>query len=172
MALRQLRSMAHDDDELYDLAKDMPDGYEPPEHPSGLRFTLPKAVLDAAGGSGGKPDDSMRFALMGEVTSVFCGREDSRVELLVTQFAGEDGKFVDIDDEDSERPWMAPSICLCGPQLEKLDLEADCDLGDLLHLIGTARLESIAKDEFCGERANLQITELTVEDESAESREG
>lgn len=176
MALRQFADMAHDDEKLYDMTMGMPqsmrDTYEPPEYPEGLQFTLPKAVLEEAGGGDGKPDDRMRFSLMGEVTSVMQGREDSRVELKVTQFAGEDGKFIDLDDDDDAMPWMWPSLCLCGADLEKLGIEADCEGGDLLHVIGTARLESVSDDEFSGPRVRLQIIEARVEDESGESREG
>ena len=136
-----------------------------------MTFTLPQSVLEAVGAEGGDPDDTLRFSLMGEVTSIFRGREDSRIELRVTQFAGEDGKFVDLDDND-EQPWMTPSICLCGPELEKLDLEADCEIGDTLHLVGEARLESVSNDGFSGEQARLQVVGLSVEDESEESREG
>ena len=171
MTFRPLKSMAHDDEALYDMAKDMPAGYEPPEYPIGLSFTLPQSVLDEVGAEDGDPDDMLHFALMGEVISVFRGRDDSRVELRVTQFAGEDGRFVDVNDNE-DQPWLSPTICLCEPDLDKLDLEADCEIGDTLHLIGTVRLESVSNDGFSGEQVRLQITELTVEDESTESREG
>ena len=171
MTFRPLKSMAHDDDKLYDLSKGMPEDYEPPEYPTGLSFTLPQSVLDEVGAEDGDPDDMLHFALMGEVTSVFRGRDDSRVELRVTQFAGEDGRFVDVND-DEDRPWLSPTICLCEPDLDKLDLEADCEIGDTLHLIGTVRMESMSNDGLSGEQVRLQITELTVEDESGESREG
>lgn len=170
MTLRHMADMAHDDEQLYDLAKDMPKGYEPPEYPSGLCFSIPKSVLDATGGEDGSPDDTMRFSAMGEVTSVFRGRDNCRVELRLTQFAGEDGKFTDLD-EDDDRPWMTPSICLCGPELGRMDLEADCELGDTIHLIGTVRLESLSNDGFSGEQARLQVIQLACEDESTESTE-
>lgn len=172
MALRNLKSMAHSDEALYDLSKGMGKDYEPPGYPSGLSFSIPQSVLDEAGGEDGNPDDTMQFAVMAEVTSIFRGRDDSRVEMRVTQFAGEDGKFIDVSDDDDNMPWMCPSICLQGADLEKLELEADCDLGDTLHLIGTVRLESMSNDGFSGERALLQITHLEVEDESSENREG
>ena len=171
MAMRNLTSMAHSDEALYDLSKGREKDYEPPEYPSGLCFSIPQSVLEEAGADDGEPDDTMRFSVMAKVTSVFRGRDDSRVEMRVMQFAGEDGKFIDVGDDD-DMPWMCPSICLCGPDLEKLELEADCELSDMLHLIGTVRLESLSNDGFSGERALLQIVELAVEDESAESREG
>lgn len=169
MALAKLASMAHDDDQLYDLSKGMGKDYDPPEYPMGLQFCLPKDLLEQVGGEDGEPDDTMRFSAMAEVTSVFRGREDCRVELEIKQFAGEDGKFVDVNCDE---PWSAPSICLCGPELEKMELKADCEMGDTVHLIGTARIESMSSNQFSGDRVTLQITELTCEDESEESREG
>lgn len=173
MAFRQpLTSMAHNDDQLYDLAQGMPDSYTPPDYPSTLCFTVPQAVLEQAGGADGDPDDTMPFSAMGEVTSIFRGRDDCRIELRLTQFAGEDGKFVELDDNE-DMSWMCPSICLCASELERMNLEADCDLGDTLHLIGTVRLESLSNDGFSGEQARLQIVELSfIEDESSESRKG
>ena len=171
MAMRNYVDMAHDDEQLYELSKDMPDDYDPPEYPSGLCFTVPVSVLEQVEAEGGDPGDTMRFAVMAEVTSVFRSMDDCRVELRITDFAGENGQFVDLDDDD-EMPWMSPSLCLCAAELDKLGLEADCELGDTIHLMGTVRLESLSNDGFSGERARLQIVELTyAEDESGENRE-
>lgn len=164
MGFASLKSMAHDDESLFDLSKGMGPGYEPPEYPGGLSFSMPMSDLEQAGAGEGKPDDTMRFSAMGEVTSVMNGREDCRVEVRLNKFAGADGKFFDLAS--------APTICLCDPQLEKMGLEADCERGDMIHLVGTARLESVSDTEWGGEMAVLQITELTFEDESQESREG
>lgn len=165
MALRKMADMAHDDETLFDMSKGMPFDWTPPEYPSGLQFCVSKADLAKAGGESIEPDASMRFSAMGVVTSVLNGREDCRVEIELTQFAGEDGQFADLANP-------AP-ICLCGPELERMDLEADCECGDTIHLIGTARVEHVSSDEFSGERVMLQITELTyAEDESDESRDG
>lgn len=164
MALRKLASMAHDDEQLFDMSKGMPFDWTPPEYPGGLQFDLSKADLEAAGGEGAEPDASMRFSAMGVVTSVLNGREYCRVEIELTQFAGEDGQFADL-----ERP---ASIYLCGPELERMDLEADCECGDTIYLIGTARVESLASNEYVGDQVILQVTELSYEDESSESREG
>jgi hypothetical protein len=163
--------MAHGDEQLYELSKGMPDDYDPPEYPQGLCFTLPMSVLQQVEADGGDPGDSMRFAVMAEVTSVFRSVDDCRVELRITDFAGDDGQFTDLGDDD-DMPWMAPSLCLGAAELDKLGLEADCELGDTIHLTGTVRLESLSNDGFSGERARLQIIELTyAEDESAENRE-
>ena len=161
MALRTYTSMEHDDDQKHDLSKGMPRDWEPPDYPTGLQFSISKEDLEQASGSdSGKPDDTMRFAAMGEVTSIFLGREDCRIELEISQFAGEDGKFFDLD--------MPTHICLCGPDLEKLELDADCERGDMIHLIGTVRMESASSTEYGGDMVTLQITELSVEDESTE----
>jgi hypothetical protein len=163
MALRSYSSMAHTDDQLYDLCKGMPDDWEPPEFPSGLQFSVKPKDLAKAGAEGGDPGDMMHFSAIGEVTSVYRGMNNCRIELALNEMAGEDGKFSDLE----------PPACiyLCEGDLEKLGLEADCDLGDTLHLIGTARLECMSSSEW-GEMVTLQIVELTVEDESSESREG
>jgi len=172
MALRQLQDMRHDDETLYDLAKGMPRDWEPPEYPQGLSFQISEEDLAKAAAEDGEPGDTMRFSAMGEVTSIFKGIDNCRIELKLTQFAGEDGQFFDLDD-GGPAAWLgAPSICLCGPELEKLGLEADCERGDMLHLIGTARLDSSSSTEHGGDMHTLQIVEMTCEDESEESRDG
>lgn len=164
MGMVSLKSMAHDDEALYDLCKGMPDDYEPPEYPSGLQFMLTRADLGKAGGGDGEPGDSMRFSAMGEVTSIVKRIDGCRIELSLTRLAGEDGKFFDLE---------TPScVCLCEDELEKLDLDADCERGDTLHLIGAARLEQTSSTEWGGDMATLQVTDLTYEDESEEAREG
>ena len=164
MALRVLANMAHDDDDLYDLSKGMPDDYEPPEYPTGLCMSITCEDLEQAGAEGGEPGATMRFSAMGEVTSNFKGMQDCRIELQIGEFAGEDGKFFDLTDP--------AYICLCSSQLDKMGLDADCERGDTIHLIGTARLESLSSTEFGGDRCSLQVTELAFENESEESREG
>lgn len=163
MGLAGLKSLAYDDEEQWDRKKGMPDGYEPSEYPSGCCFPLPLAELERAGGEG-RPGDTMRFSAMGEVTSVYSAIEDCRIELTLNEFSGEDGKFFDLA--------MKPHICLTQAELSKMDLDSDCERGDMLHMVGTACLESISDSEFGGEMATLQVTELTyLENESDESRE-
>lgn len=167
-------SLEYDDDELLDR---MTAEYEPPSYPYGCRFDLDEADLIKAAGEAGKPGDTLKFAAMAEVTSVFSGRQDSRVELQISEFAGEDGEFHPIkdkpDDATDDETWRHfGCICLSNAELEKMGLEADCERGDTIHLIGELQLENIARNER-GEMANLQITRLTfAEDESDESREG
>lgn len=164
MAMHNMADMAHNDEQLYDMSKGMPSTYEPPEYPSGLCFSLPESDLEQAGALSGEPGDTMRFSAMGEVTSIFKGIKDTRIELQLGEFAGEDGKFFELSEP--------AYICLCGAELEKMGLDADCERGDTIHLIGTARMESSSSTEWGGERCSLQVTELTFEDESQESREG
>jgi hypothetical protein len=165
MALRQLKSVAYDDEELYDRSRGMLPDYDPPEYPCGLCFCVSKADLEKAGGEGGEPGATMRFSAMGEVTNTFQGIKDCRIEVELTQFAGEDGKFFDL-----EKP---ANICFQGPELEKVEMSDNAERGDMVHLIGEARLESITDSEYADcPMASLQIISMTYEDESAESREG
>lgn len=163
MAMRQFADMRHDDDQLYDMEKRMPEGYEAPEYPMGLSFSVTLADLAKAGGGGGMPGHTMRFSAMGDVTSVYHGMDSCRIELELNEFAGEDGKFFDL-----ERP---SHLSLTGEDCAKMELDTDAELGDMIHLIGSVRLDSLSKTEY-GECACLQITDLTFEDESAESRDG
>lgn len=163
--LRNMASMAHDDDQLYDMSKSMPDGYDPPMYPPGLCFSISQSDLERAGAPEGEPGATMRFSAMGEVTSIFRGIDACRIELQLGEFAGEDGKFFDLSNP--------AYVCLCQGELEKMDLDDDCERGDTIHLIGTARLESTSDTEYGGQMCSMQITELTfAEDESTESRGG
>lgn len=174
MALRNIASLEHTDDEMYDLGKGMPRDYEPPAFPPGCCFTLPKADLEKADAADGEPGDSMHFSAMGEVTSIFKSADNCRIELSLLLFAGDDGEFFALSEGGDDMPWPGkPSICLCGPELEKMDLDADCERGDLLHVMGTARLESCSSNEWQGDICSLQITDLAfVENESDEQADG
>lgn len=59
-------------------------------------------------------------------------------------------------------------LCLTKPELEKLGLGDDCEIGDFLHLVGMAEVTSISKSaNATGEnscRVELQITHLGVGD--------
>lgn len=60
-------------------------------------------------------------------------------------------------------------ICLTEKELEKLDLEADCGVGDIIDLRAFARVTSVSSNELeggkCCCRVELQIEELAVEPE-------
>lgn len=66
------------------------------------------------------------------------------------------------------------SICLTESELEKLGLEADCEVGDLLHLFALAKVTSVSKTDTgngskC--RVELQIVMLGTESENEENEE-
>lgn len=163
MAFHALRDMGYDDEEKYDFAG--PVEVEPPDYPWGLQFSVSEEDLDEIGAEDGEPGDTMRFSAIGEVTSVMRWRKEDRVEIELKQIAGEDGDFVDLSQPGH--------ISLSSAELAKLDLKADCERGDTIHLIGEARMESSSDTEWGGKCACLQITHLSaVEDESEESRNG
>ena len=67
-------------------------------------------------------------------------------------------------------PWGL-RICLTEEELEKLDLDDECEVGDLIHLFAMAEVTSVSKNksdsgEHC--RIELSITHLSVEEESDE----
>ena len=167
-------SIEYDDEDLYDR---MNPEYEPPAYPYGCRFDLDESDLELAAGEKGKPGEVMNFSAIAEVTAVRAGKNDCRIELQIKQFAGEDGKFFDIEQPEQKEGELSyfgstfGCISLCGPELDKMGLEADCDLGDTIHLIGEVCLEGLSRTEARGDVATLQITKLTFEDESSESTE-
>jgi hypothetical protein len=65
-------------------------------------------------------------------------------------------------------------ICLTHNELEKLGLEADCDIGDIIDLRAFAVVTSVSKGEgeYEGKyaRVELQIEKLQVENESTEEK--
>jgi hypothetical protein len=58
-------------------------------------------------------------------------------------------------------------ITLTDAELEKLDLDGECEHGDMIHLFAMARVQSVHQDNN-GIRIELAITDLGVEDESTE----
>ncbi len=64
------------------------------------------------------------------------------------------------------------SICLTHDELDKLDLDNDCQVGDILHMVCMARVTSVSKNETTnGEscRIELQIFDIeTMENENEE----
>lgn len=164
MAMRSFASMAHDENDVLEMRKTFGDGYGPPEYPGRLQFSLKAEDLAQVGGDGAEPGHTMRFSAMGEVTSVFRDMDDSRIEIEIGAFAGEDGQFIELS--------MPAAICLCEREMMKMDLDDDAERGDTIHLIGTARVESTSSTVYGGDMVCLQVTELTFEDESAEAREG
>lgn len=73
----------------------------------------------------------------------------------------------------SEMPDVPPGLCICltETELAKLGLEADCDVGDMIHLFAMAKVTSVsATDTGSGTRCRIElaITDLAVEDEDDE----
>lgn len=156
--------MAHDVDDLYRMRKGagFADGYDPPEYPGGLCCYMRSEDLEKIGGDK-TPGATFRFSAMAEVTSITRSLEGCRIELEVCHMAADDGKFFELD-----RPCH---LCLSESELTKMDLSDDCERGDMIHLIGEARLDSHTDGQF-DESCCLQITHLNFEDESAEVRGG
>ena len=64
------------------------------------------------------------------------------------------------------------TICLDEVDLEKLDLEDDCEVGDMIHLAILARVTSVSRRQVDGKaccRVELQGEEVAVENEDAEA---
>ncbi len=82
----------------------------------------------------------------------------------------------DVEQEIAQMPQQSIypyglSICLTNDELEKLGLESNCEVGDMIHLMAMAKVTSISKNETQdGEscRIELQITHLGLEDEDKE----
>jgi hypothetical protein len=73
-------------------------------------------------------------------------------------------------------PDIPPGLCLCltERELEKLDLDDDCEVGDTIHLFALCRVTSKSKrDTGSGAecRIELAIDEMEVEDEDLENAE-
>lgn len=67
------------------------------------------------------------------------------------------------------------AICLGKEELDKLDLDEDCEVGDTVHLFAMAKVTSASHREMADGktecRIELQITHLGVEDEDEENEE-
>lgn len=62
-------------------------------------------------------------------------------------------------------------VTLTEEDLEKLDLDDDCEIGDMIDLRAFARVTSVNKNQVGGKdrcRVELQIEELSVENEATE----
>jgi hypothetical protein len=95
--------------------------------------------------------------------------------------AGGWSKFVDLSLTDEEKldavmpmPMAAPEypfglrICLCGPELDKLDIDEMPDVGDYIDLRAFARVTSVSDSGNGQRRVELQIEKLAAENEMDE----
>jgi len=78
--------------------------------------------------------------------------------------------------ETMEQPIYPYGLCICltSDELEKLDLDADAEVGDMIHITAMAKVTSISKratteGEDC--RIELQITDIGLENEEEEGDE-
>ncbi len=61
-------------------------------------------------------------------------------------------------------------VCLTHSELEKLGLDADCDIGDLIDMRCFGEVTSVSKDgDNC--RVEIQLQKIAVEDEMTESED-
>lgn len=58
-------------------------------------------------------------------------------------------------------------ICLCDSDLKKLDLDANCDVGDMIDLRAFGVVTSVQKQDGCN-RVEIQIQKMAVENEMTE----
>lgn len=74
----------------------------------------------------------------------------------------------------SEAPIYPYGMCLSldDETLDKLKLDADCDVGDVIHLCCLAKVTSCSKhdtSEGAKRRIELQVTDIALEDEDQEN---
>lgn len=105
----------------------------------------------------------------GEVNphSAFRRPEPARPELVDMEL--DDEEKLDAAEIAPKRPDYPYGlrICLTHSELEKLDLDADCQVGDVIDMRAFACVTSISKDgDSC--RIELQIQKLAVENETDE----
>ena len=73
-------------------------------------------------------------------------------------------------------PDVPPGLCICltETELEKLDLDEDCDVGDTIHLNAFAKVTSVSKNDTANGscvRIELSIYQMSVENEDEEGEE-
>lgn len=158
-ALRKFTSLAHDDEQLWDMAKARAGlgGDDLPEYPPGLRFTVRECCFERLGIDGTvQPGATVKFAAMARATSVNRRTDGCRVEAEIDMLALDDGEFADLEEG------MRPSICLNEADHERLDIEDTAERGDLLHLQGTVRVESTDDPSWGDKSITFQILEGMV----------
>lgn len=94
-------------------------------------------------------------------------------------------KFIDLAMTDEEKidavmpiPTEKPEypygmrICLCGPELEKLDIDEMPEVGDYIDLRAFATVTSVSDNGGGNRRVELQIEKLALENEGDEEPDG
>ena len=136
-----------------------------PDYPPGMQFTIRECCFEALGIDDVRPGAAVKFAALARVTSCNLRTDGCRVELEIDMLKLDDGDFAELDE------MARPSICLDENDHERLDLDEGCEVGDLLHLIGHARVVSTDDNRYIGRSVCLQIQEAVVENEDAESED-
>lgn len=82
----------------------------------------------------------------------------------------------DMSPAEMPQPVYPYGLCLCLSQdeLDKLDLENDCEPGDMLHMHCLAKVTSVSKNDTTDgpkTRVELQITAIACESEDDENEE-
>jgi hypothetical protein len=162
-AFRNLRSMELSDDERFDWLDRRSEPMEPPDYPPGMCFTVRESDFGALGVEGVAPGQTVDFAALARATSVSRDMDGCRVEAEIMLLSLGDGEMVELDD------MMRPCICLDEGDHERLDLDEECESGDVLHLIGVAQVKSIGDSQWGGKTMCLQIIQACVEDEDRET---
>ncbi len=98
------------------------------------------------------------------------------VNMAVTPQEREEEDYASPAPEAPAQPIYPYGLCisLCQDELEKLDLEDDCDVGDMLHMHCIARVTSVSKNDTTDGpkmRVELQITDIAAESEDEENAE-
>lgn len=162
-ALRKMASLAHDDEQLYDMAKARAGiSDDLPEYPPGLRFTIQECCFEMLGIDTVESGATVKFAAFARATSVNRRTDGCRIEAQIDMLALDDGQFADLMEG------MQPSICLNESDHERLDLDEDVAKGDMLHLIGTLEVVSTDDPSWGDKSVTFQITHAMVEDEDQE----
>jgi hypothetical protein len=76
-----------------------------------------------------------------------------------------------VPTQAADYPWGL-RLSLDEADLEKLGLDASCEVGDTLHFVGMAAVTSVSKNEFNGThscRVELQVQRMAVENEDEEA---
>ena len=130
-----------------------------------MRFTIRECCFERLGIDDVKPGATVKFAAMCRVTSCNLRTDGCRVELEMIMLKLGDGEFAELDEMER------PSICLDENDHDRLDLDEDCSVGDLLHLVGEARVVAVDDNRYMGGSVSLQVEQATVESEDAESED-
>ena len=105
----------------------------------------------------------MGFGKMVDMAKTPVEIKEEKAEMAVPAMEGDMPKY----------PWGL-CISLDNESLDKLGADADCEVGDLVHIMAMAKVTSVSQNETTegtNKRVELQIVQMSVEDESTEGDE-